>query len=82
MIKPKHKILVLKDISVSDQRTMGLAWAWEAGAKVTFIRDYGHDFYHNEREPCSLVMVHHIKDEDRRELWVFDMFLVDLCIWN
>ena len=82
MIRPKNKMLVLKDISVSDQKTMGLAWAWEAGAKATFVRDYGHDYYHDDRESCSLVTVHHIDNEGDRELWVFDMFLEGMCLWR
>jgi len=74
--------LRLKDISIADQETMGLEWAWKAGAIATYVREFGHDYYHSEQKPCSLIEVHHLSANQPRELWVFDMFLEAGCIWS
>lgn len=78
----KDNRLKLKDISLDDQETMGLGWAWKAGAPVTYIRPYGFDYHDGEQKPCSLIEVDHVENERSRELWVFDMFLEAGCIWN
>lgn len=83
MIRSQHR-LSLKNISLSDQKTMGLGWAWKAGARATYVRDYGYDLYHKDKKSCSLVRVYHVDGEKKsgREIWVFDMFLEGECIWN
>ena len=78
----RGSMITLKDISVSDQETMGLIWAWEAGAPVTYIRPYGFEYHDGKKKSCSLVEVYHISNEGPRELWVFDIFLKATCIWN
>lgn len=81
MTRSEHDF-ALKDISTKDQDTMGLIWAWQAGARATYIRDYGQEFYDGQKKPCSLVRVYHLKGEEPRELWIFDMFLKARCLWN
>ena len=82
MILLGNKRFRLKDISVADQDAMGLEWAWKAGAVVTYIRDYERSMYSGSWKSCSLITVSHLKSHQVRELWVFDMFLEGVCIWN
>lgn len=82
MTRQKGDKLVLKDISVYDQSTMGLEWAWKAGAIVTYVDTYGSDYYKGTKYPCSLINMYVEKEKRPRELWVFDMFIKSRCVWN
>jgi hypothetical protein len=77
----RGKTYLLKDISIADQDQMGLVWAWEAGAKVIYSRPYGSEPYYSILTPCSLVRLS-LESGELRDIWVFDMFLEESCLWR